>query len=69
MFILAKYYTAAHGPATSLLQFELQLLYIGCGLGKMGPWFAAVFNQEWTLPPWCAAHSASLGPSSPAFAR
>lgn len=18
----------------------------------MGPWFVAVFNQEWTLPPW-----------------
>eukprot|EP01052_Picozoa_sp_SAG31_P014418 SAG31_NODE_894_length_11172_cov_25.790572_8_plen_399_part_00 len=50
--MLAKYYSEAQGAAGSVLQFELQLLYIGCGLGKMGPWFAAVFNQEWTLPPW-----------------
>ena len=52
VFILAKYYGGAQGPSTAMLQFMLQLLYIGCGLGKMGPWFVSVFNQEWTLPPW-----------------
>lgn len=40
--------------AYSMMQWLLLLLYIGCGLGKMGPWFASVFAQEWTLPPWAA---------------
>lgn len=52
VFILAKYYSTSQAPATAVMQFLLQLLYIGCGLGKMGPWFTSVFNQEWTLPPW-----------------
>ncbi|KAL1498735.1 hypothetical protein AB1Y20_014045 [Prymnesium parvum] len=55
LFILAKYSSSsgAHrASATALMQFLLQLLYVGCGLGKMGPWFTCVFNQEWTLPPW-----------------
>ena len=32
VFILAKYYGGAQGPSTAMLQFMLQLLYIGCGL-------------------------------------
>jgi hypothetical protein len=40
--------------AVSIMQCMLILLYIGCGFGKMGPWFANVFAQEWTLPPWAA---------------
>lgn len=59
VFLLARYYSAtdtvAQLAAESVLQFALILLYIGCGIGKMGPWFAAVFNQEWTLPPWACA--------------
>ena len=39
-------------PALSVLQLTLVLLYIGCGCGKMGPWFIQVFIQEWTLPLW-----------------
>lgn len=30
------------------------ILYVSCGIGKMGPWFTQVFNQEWTLPAWAA---------------
>lgn len=58
VFLLAKYYTTdatAQLAATALLQVCLVLLYVGCGIGKMGPWFASVFNQEWTLPPWASA--------------
>jgi len=49
-FIFLKY-TNTPG-ALSVLQLILSLLYIGCGVGKMGPWFVQVFNQEWTLPAW-----------------
>ena len=49
-FIFLKY-TNTSG-ALALLQLTLVLLYIGCGLGKMGPWFVQVFSQEWTLPLW-----------------
>lgn len=55
VFILARYsglYDTSPLAATTVLQYLLLLLYIGCGLGKMGPWFISVFNQEWTLPPW-----------------
>jgi len=53
VYILAEYATGGKaGAGISVLQFFLLLLYIGCGLGKMGPWFVSVFNQEWTLPPW-----------------
>ena len=55
VFILAKYYSAdptLQTASTAVLQVALVLLYVGCGLGKMGPWFTGVFNQEWTLPPW-----------------
>ena len=38
--------------AISVMQWLMLLLYIGCGLGKMGPWFASLFAQEHTLPPW-----------------
>jgi len=40
--------------AFSIMQWLLILLYVGCGFGKMGPWFAGVFAQEWTLPPWAS---------------
>ena len=33
-------------------QLLLILIYVGCGAGKMGPWFACVFASEWTVPPW-----------------
>jgi len=55
VFLLARYYSAdpgQHTASAAVLQVALLLLYVGCGIGKMGPWFAAVFNQEWTLPPW-----------------
>eukprot|EP00037_Helgoeca_nana_P035554 m.425700 g.425700 ORF g.425700 m.425700 type:complete len:605 (-) comp54019_c0_seq1:162-1976(-) len=52
LFILAKFGFASPGSIV-VLQFFLIMLYVNCGLGKMGPWFVAVFNQEWTLPPWC----------------
>eukprot|EP00931_Biecheleriopsis_adriatica_P074836 TRINITY_DN48820_c0_g1_i1.p1 TRINITY_DN48820_c0_g1~~TRINITY_DN48820_c0_g1_i1.p1 ORF type:complete len:634 (-),score=91.04 TRINITY_DN48820_c0_g1_i1:29-1882(-) len=52
VFIVAKYCTDQPTAATSVIQFLLILLYLGCGLGKLGPWFVAVFSQEWTLPMW-----------------
>ena len=52
VYMLAKY-TGATG-ALALLQLQLIVMYVGCGVGKMGPWFTQVFNQEWTLPPWAA---------------
>jgi len=44
-------YTNTSG-ALSVLQLTLVLIYIGCGIGKMGPWFVQVFIQEWTMPAW-----------------
>ncbi|KAL3892666.1 MAG: hypothetical protein SGPRY_014907, partial [Prymnesium sp.] len=52
VFLFAKYAMGGGRAANALLQWLLLLLYVGCGLGKMGPWFTCVFNQEWTLPPW-----------------
>ena len=51
-YIFLKYTNTA--GALSVLQLTLALLYIGCGLGKMGPWFVPVFVQEWTLPAWAS---------------
>ena len=48
---LHAHYTGVPG-AIALLQVALFTMYVNCGLGKMGPWFTQVFNQEWTLPPW-----------------
>jgi len=42
------------------LQCVLILLYVGCGLGKMGPWFVGVFVAEWTQPPVFAAKRAAF---------
>lgn len=49
-FIFLKYTDTA--GALSVLQLALVSLYVGCGLGKMGPWFVQVFIQEWTVPAW-----------------
>ena len=49
-YIFLRYTNTA--GSLSVLQLTLALLYIGCGLGKMGPWFVQVFIQEWTLPIW-----------------
>ena len=51
-YLCAKY--AAVPGANALLQIFLMVLYISCGIGKMGPWFTQVFCQEWTLPAWAA---------------
>ncbi|GAB5368832.1 hypothetical protein AAMO2058_001353600 [Amorphochlora amoebiformis] len=32
-------------------QVVLFMVYVGCGIGKMGPWFVRQFSLEWTLPP------------------
>jgi len=50
VYILLKY-TATPG-SLAWLQVMLVLLYVGCGIGKLGPWFIQVFSQEWTMPPW-----------------
>ena len=42
-YLCAKY--AAVPGANALLQFFLIMMYISCGIGKMGPWFTQVFNQ------------------------
>merc|ERR1719401_2311353 len=52
VFIAARYCTGQPTAAVSILQVLLMLLYVGCGLGKLGPWFVAVFSQEWTVPMW-----------------
>ena len=49
VYMLAKY-TGATG-ALALLQLQLIVMYVGCGVGKMGPWFTQVFNQEWPRYP------------------
>jgi len=51
-YIFLKYTNTA--GALSVLQLTLALLYVGCGLGKMGPWFVQVFIQEWTIPAWAS---------------
>ena len=43
IYLCAKY--AAVPGANALLQFFLIMMYISCGIGKMGPWFIQVFNQ------------------------
>ena len=42
-YLCAKY--AAVPGANALLQFFLMMMYISCGIGKMGPWFTQVFSQ------------------------
>ena len=43
-FYLSAKYASVPG-ANALLQTFLMILYVSCGIGKMGPWFTQVFNQ------------------------
>jgi len=49
--LLYRYAVNAAG-ALVLTQLFLMMVYVSCGLCKMGPWFSCVFAQEWTTPPW-----------------
>jgi hypothetical protein len=45
------------GAVFPAMQLQLTIVYIGCGLAKLGPWWEAAFGNEWTSPPPFAGRS------------
>ncbi len=48
------------GAVFPAMQLQLTIVYIGCGLAKIGPWWELAFGNEWTSPPHLAGRPVLL---------
>ena len=58
IWLLAHYHEVPHH--LSAFQLYVPVVYIGCGLAKLGPAWELCFPNEWTTVPWLAGNKAML---------